>query len=393
MSAELPPRDEPAGGAHDAARTADEGLVLTGRLEDTSFADLMASLGRNRETAVVTLSRETARKTVHVQEGRIVFASSTDPDERLGECMLRDGMVTIAQYDESVRMLRPGKRQGTILVELGYITPAELVKGVKMQVEHVVLGLFGWRTGDYRVEIREFDTRDIITLNISTENIVFSGIKRGAGWSQVLRGLGGSLDTVLDRAPDADTRLYKLDLTDDESHVYSLANGRLSVGQICGMSYLSNYGTCLTLWALTCCGILRIVSAKDAETLFREQVAEFELIEIRDRVEAFNRVLRPTCETLGAHRAAELPAFLDAALAEVLDEHYDVLREVSLLSHEVDPDLVVENLREVDPGRRRRLVEKALDDLLASLLLKVKLEISADLERELAAQASRMKRR
>lgn len=380
-------------GASPRAASSDAGLLLTGRLEETSFADLMKSLGRSRETALVTLSRETVRKTVYVQEGRVIFAQSSDPDERLGETMLRDGMISVDQYDESVKLIRPGKRQGTILVELGYVTPAELVKGVKSQVEHVVLNLFTWRTGEYRIEIREFDTRDIITLNISTENLIYAGVKRGAGWSQVLRGVGGTLDTVLDRAPDADTRLYKLDLTDDEAHVYSLANGRLSIAQIAAMSYMSNFDTCVTLYGLTCCGILNVVSSKDAESLFREQVAEFEIIEIRDRVDAFNDILRLACEQVAPHVGARMKAFLDECMAEVIDEHYDALREVEISTYEIDPDLVIENVREVDAGSRRRVVEEALAAVLSTLLLKVRLEVSAELEQQLAQQASAMRRK
>ena len=66
-------------------------------------------------------------------------------------------------------------------------------------------------------EIREFDTRDIITLNISTENIVFSGIKRGAGWSQVLRGLGGTLDIG---PRDHRARLHRLHRCDIDTQFF-----------------------------------------------------------------------------------------------------------------------------------------------------------------------------
>lgn len=371
--------------------TEDETLVLTGRLEESSFADLMKSLGKSRETGVATLSHEAFAKSVYVQVGRIVFASSTDPDDRLGEIMLRAGMIGVAQYDESVKLIRPGRRQGTILVELGYITPSELVKGVKLQVEHVVSSLFTWRSGEYRIEMRNYDTRDMIQLNVATENLVFNGVKHGAGWSQVLRGLGGSMDTVLDRAPDADSRLYKLDMSDDEAHIYSLANGRLCVSQICAMSYLHDYATCVTLWGLACCGILNVVSSKDAESLFREQVAEFELIEIRDHVLRWNEILRAACQKIEPHASAGMRGFLDGVVAEVLDEHYDVLRDVELSSYEVNPELIDENLAPIDAGRRRRLVEQALADLLVALLLKVKLEISPQLEQEVSREVTRLR--
>ena len=60
-------------------------------------------------------------------------------------------------------------------------------------------------------------------------------------------------------------------------------------------------------------------------------------------------------------------------------------------SYDVDPDLIEENLVAIDAGRRRRLVEQALGDLLVALLLKVKLEISPQLEQEVSGEVSRMR--
>ena len=127
--------------------------------------------------------------------------------------------------------------------------------------------------------------------------------------------------------------------------------------------------------------------------MFREQVAEFELIEIRDRIQAYNGILRAACEKIAPHVSDGMPALLEGAVAEVLDEHYDVLRDVDIAGYEVDPDLIEENLAEVDTGRRRRLVDQALDDLLVSLLLRVKLEVSPELEREVAREVTSLRSR
>ena len=74
----------------------DETLVLTGRLEESSFADLMKSLGKSRETAVVTLSHEAITKSVYVQNGRIVFASSSDADDPGTFFKSTKGLVVLA---------------------------------------------------------------------------------------------------------------------------------------------------------------------------------------------------------------------------------------------------------------------------------------------------------
>lgn len=335
-------------------------MSLSGRIEEHCFAEILRNLLRSKDTAIVRMERERVAKCVHVQNGRIVFAQSSDPDDRLGECLLREGMISVEQYDQSGRLIRPGKKQGTILVELGYITPAELVKGVRLQVEHVVTDLLSWRQGAFRIDMGDQQPADVISLNISTESLLFRGIKRGAGWSQVLRGLGGTLDSTLLRTADFDTTLYKLDLADDESHVVSLVNGRLSAAQVCAMSYLSNHDTCLTLYALTCCGVIEAGHPRDAETLFREQVAELEMQEIREAISSFAASLAKAAAAL---RQASGPAgatALEAAAASILDEHWDVLHESRLETGTLDEAAILENLEAIEPGSRLAAVEKAL---------------------------------
>jgi hypothetical protein len=382
--------ETPASGA---PRAGADVLNLGGRIEECGFADILRTLLKSRETALVTVDRERIRKTVYVLEGRIVFAGSTNPDDRLGECLLRAGMITVEQYDESARLIRPGKKQGTILVELGYITPNELVKGVKTQVETIVLGLFRWRTGAYNIEMRPLETDELITLNISTEHMVYAGVRADAGWSQVRRGLGGTPDTILAHAPDSDSRLYKLDLSEDDMHVYGLANGRLSVGQICAMSYVSNHDTCVTLYGLLCCGILLAVARKDAESLFREQVAEFEFVAIEEAVAAFNAGVAPALAQVQGAAPEKAAAFFDDVVASLLDEHYDVLREASLLPQGLVAKLVLENVSAVEPGRRQHAVELAITALRAALLSAVARDFGGQAQDQLAASFAKGDRR
>jgi hypothetical protein len=344
-------------------------LVLTGRIEDAALADLLRQLIATRETAVVSLATGSLRKAVWVQSGRIVFATSTDPDDRLGECMLRLGSITVRQYEESARQIRPGKRQGTILVEMGACTPDDLVRGVEAQVERIVADMLAWRTGDYRIDLGAFETSDLIQLAVPTEQILFHGIKRSAGWSQVRRGLG-NLEMVLARAPDADARLHRLDLDEDDMHAYSLASGRLDVAQCCAMSYASEHETCVTLYGLACCGLLVPVVLSQEQEERRRREAGSELVGIHDRVRSFGQVLAGLCGPLAAALGDRAPDFYDAVLASILDEHHDVLRDVRL-SEGLALALIVDNVQPVEEGRRCVVVERALVALERALVVEV----------------------
>ena len=90
-------------------------IVLSGDLTEIRFPTLLMSLYRERETGVLTLTGLTYRKSLYIEEGKIIFASSDDPDDRLGECLLRRNMITAQNYLDSAEQIRPGRRQGELV--------------------------------------------------------------------------------------------------------------------------------------------------------------------------------------------------------------------------------------------------------------------------------------
>ena len=63
--------------------------LVRGTIEATSLPALLRPLIRERKTGVLRLNRGTVTKTIYVSGGRLIFATSTDPDDRLGEMLLR----------------------------------------------------------------------------------------------------------------------------------------------------------------------------------------------------------------------------------------------------------------------------------------------------------------
>jgi hypothetical protein len=63
--------------------------------------------------------------------------------------LLRKGLISYRDLEESVRGIRAGRRQGTILVERGAIRSRDLVQGVTEQVQEIVYSLFLWQDGLY----------------------------------------------------------------------------------------------------------------------------------------------------------------------------------------------------------------------------------------------------
>jgi hypothetical protein len=64
------------------------------------------------ETGVLTFRKDDVTKDVHLHMGRIIYARSSNPDERLGEDLLLRGKISVRQYLDASRLIAPGRRLG-----------------------------------------------------------------------------------------------------------------------------------------------------------------------------------------------------------------------------------------------------------------------------------------
>src|SRR5262245_43104125 len=71
-----------------------------------------------RHTGTLTLEDSGISKTLYLDQGRVVFAASTDPEDRLGQLYLRHGMISLSVLKEgATASLQTKKRLGAWLVE------------------------------------------------------------------------------------------------------------------------------------------------------------------------------------------------------------------------------------------------------------------------------------
>src|ERR1700692_1931538 len=110
-----------------------DGLRIQGTLAETTVPDLFRSLLRSAETGVVSLEAIGRNDVIYFNEGKIIFATSSDPDMGLGEILLRGGEITLHQYNHAMDRLVVARRIGALLCELGYLQPEELMRALERQ--------------------------------------------------------------------------------------------------------------------------------------------------------------------------------------------------------------------------------------------------------------------
>ena len=183
-------------------RGAQRRMKPQGSLAEHDFPTLVQDLSRAALDRRPHPHPRRRRKSVTVQDGRLVFASSSSPDERLGALLLRRGRITLRQLADAAAAVAPGKRLGTVLVEQGVLTPKDLDRRGG-----------GAHAGDHlrRLPVDGGPvpppggrpSPEAITLKISTPDLILEGIRRIDSWSRIDRAVGG-LDARYERAPAYD---------------------------------------------------------------------------------------------------------------------------------------------------------------------------------------------
>ncbi len=239
--------------------------LVSGRLEGFSVPDLLWSLCGRRATGVLQLTSRGLTKKVYIDSGRIVFALSDDPNDRLGALLLRDGVITLDQLEQAILQLSSGKRLGTILVGHRHLTPDNLVRGVLSQVKGIVLALFPWEEGEYAFVQGPLPTDEVVTLGMRTAEILLQGIRQIRSFSRIRKSVGPP-STRFRLDPGWRSVLDGLDIRDGERMLLQgldeAGERGASVDAMCREVFLSNYEIYQALWAFRVLGIVEEVDRR-----------------------------------------------------------------------------------------------------------------------------------
>jgi len=64
--------------------------------------------------------------------------------------LVREGMIAEAQCKESLHRMKESRRQqGTVLIEMGVISPHNLVVGLELQLRAKLMDIFSWTRGEF----------------------------------------------------------------------------------------------------------------------------------------------------------------------------------------------------------------------------------------------------
>ena len=361
-------QDPPTDSSSELLISEDEAdLTVKGDIRASGTPKILRSILTSGESGVLAFWNGVLTKRVFISRGRIVQITSNDPDERLGEILLVEGRISARQYVEASKLIRPGKKLGTILVEISALDPEDLIPAITHQAKVILFDLFNWTTGTYEMSLGDVDESQFVPLSLVSDEVIAQGMRKLQCWSRVFAGIQG-LETVFVRVPEIETWHLKVELSEDEQTVLSRVNGRLTVEQISDLSFGSSFETCRTLWMLSVLGLVQRADATDVERATGEAMEATDRIEVQQVVDRFNRLFERIYAYLDSRPGQGADAFMKTAIAEIAPHFGKLFDGVGIESSgRIDPEVVYMNVQGETVDNRRMIVSTGLSELVYSM--------------------------
>jgi hypothetical protein len=346
----------------------DRDLVLTAEVRAFPLADVLSVIHGAAKSGFLYFCLDDHRKSIYMHRGEVVFAASNQIVDRLGECLLRSGKLTLEQLRETERCWSPEDRFGKALVRRGLLTPRGLWSGVKDQVEEIVRSLFAYASGTVHFWEGEVQPDNVVRLSLPTRTLIAEGLRRRDELFKYLASLQDSRVRVL-RGEVGGSRLEG-----NEKALYSVLEVESQFPAACRRAGLDPLSAARTVQLLCLVGAARVVREDQqpqcsGEVDLRKNDEDAVRECVLDHVKLLGELVAPIVAVEG-HRP--LASRLSEVIEETAQRFPDFLGGVQLERGVVlDPTELTERALRL-AGNRERTVCAALGELVAYIEFELK---------------------
>lgn len=234
-------------------------LDLDGALTANSIPKSLLSFVEQRVTGRAIFNHGQRRVDLALIEGQIVQAASNNPDNRLGEFLLRQGKIRFQDYLDSVdALLETGQRQGDFLREQSRLEKNELKNAILEHARAVIFELLDWDEGQYTLKLGPASD-DPVQLQTSTRELILRGLAACTRFSKIRDALAPwSRVCAINKNIDPD-EARRIRLKEEEAAIINLVDGHSRISEIIKTAPMADFRAMQMLYALSGAGIVEIL--------------------------------------------------------------------------------------------------------------------------------------
>jgi tetratricopeptide (TPR) repeat protein len=147
--------------------------------------------------------------------GQLVFATSSDRQDSLGEMMLREGALTQSQFEEAAELVKTGQRFGSAIAEMGIFSIDQIVLWVQRQLTQITSSVLDYPSGRfYFFSSLEKNVVPEIGIPVPLGKLLLEAVRRAKDLP--LDHLASDANLRIDLSPDPLLRYQVVELDDTE---------------------------------------------------------------------------------------------------------------------------------------------------------------------------------
>ena len=235
-----------------------------GDLAVTPLPEILSTIGRYRVPGALSVASGPRVRRIYLDGGDVVFATSEEPEVRLGTYLIRQGTLLEEAVRSAEEMLAgDGVRLGQILLRLELVDQATLEAAVAEQVHAILWGAFEWDSGDVHFEVGPRPDDGPVRLALPIPELIVGGVRRAHSVRRFVERLGSG-HSVLERTnTDARPDLFVA----GEAEFLDLVDGKTPVKELCQKGAGTEKENALSLYMFFCLDLVRIREATGVRKL------------------------------------------------------------------------------------------------------------------------------
>jgi CheY-like chemotaxis protein len=153
----------------------------SGSLEHHRVARLLFDFAEGNATGTLSLSRGKMRKDLYLRDGEVVAVDSNLRQEALGTLLCNKGIIDENQLTYLLAETKArGHKMGAVLVELGWMTPEEVLDCLAAQARKRIVDCLRWESGTYTFSPGDSFGDRIIEHKLDMVRTLLLGLYQGA---------------------------------------------------------------------------------------------------------------------------------------------------------------------------------------------------------------------
>jgi tetratricopeptide (TPR) repeat protein len=223
----------------------------------TSFLKVAVELFNDKSTGVLKISKDQVEKSIYFKNGQIIYVDSSLRAENLGRILVDQKKISEEQFERVVKKVdETGKRQGEVLVELGYLSAFDVFEALKDQLSKKVLNCFA--LDDFKWEFQEGSKHleKITEIPINTLRTLIDGVQTSYTFEVLKEEATFSKEMAPYVIPESRNKIDNLGLKPDEIKLLKLFDGKQTLFNIVKNSGIDPQFVMATTHILNVLGIL-----------------------------------------------------------------------------------------------------------------------------------------